>query len=70
MSDPIVSRSLMPQIDEKDIGKLLVFMGKAGIGFKAGEIVPSMFTAHQAADVYKAEHMPEEVLGKPIICTK
>lgn len=67
MSDPIVPRSLMPQIDEKDIGRLLVFFGNAGIEMSAGEILPVLLTGHQNADELKADKMPIEVLGKPVI---
>lgn len=70
MTEPVVDRSALPQIDEKDIGKLLVFFGKAGYSFSAGETLPGIFTAHQKVDLFKADQMPEEVLGKPIVCTK
>lgn len=70
MADPYVSRRQMPQIDEKDIAKLLVFVGRAGYGIRAGETLPTQFISHQAVDPVKVDRMKDEVLAKPVICTK
>lgn len=70
MTDPLVPRQQMPQIDEKDIPKLLVFLGKMGVGFDAGETLPVAFSAHQSIDMQRAKSMPDSVLEKPVLCTR
>lgn len=69
-NDPLVPRSEMPQVDEKDLGKLIVFMAKGGYGITAGVAPPSSFHSHQSVDSRRAAAMPEEVRQKPIIVTK
>jgi hypothetical protein len=70
MSEPNVPRSEMPQIDEKDIARLIVYVAKAGYGLGAGEISPHTFIPHQAIDWAKVKAMPDKLLVKPVICTK
>jgi hypothetical protein len=62
----------MPQIDEKDIAKLIVFMAKAGYGVTAGETLPSLFERRQDVDMSKARAIAAipSLLAKPILCTK
>lgn len=70
MTNPYVSRSQMPQIDEKDIAKLMVFAAKMGYGISAGETLPTIFSSHQKVDATRVSNMPDTILDKPIICTK
>lgn len=67
---PNVPRDIMPQVDEKDIPRLIVFASKMGYGVMAGETRPSTFTRYQPVDWNKAKNMKEEVLAKPVLCTK
>lgn len=66
-----VPREQMPQVDEKDIGKLLVFMGRAGVGVRAGEALATAFTFHQKIDPVKAAGIAAvpSLLAKPVLCT-
>jgi hypothetical protein len=66
-----VSRSQMPQIDEKDIGKLIVFATKAGFPvLTAGDADAWLFSRHQDVDWEKVEKMPGDLLDKPILVTR
>lgn len=65
-----IPRTQMPQVDEKDIARLLVFLGRAGIGISAGEALPSAFEYHQDIDWARAKKMPEAVADKPVLVTK
>lgn len=67
---PSIPRDIMPQVDEKDIPRLIVFAAKMGYGVTAGETLPSTFTRYQPVDWVKAKAMPETVLDKPVLCTK
>lgn len=60
----------MPQVDERDIPRLIVFASKMGYGVKAGETAPSIFTRYQPVNWDKVKAMAETVLEKPILCTK
>lgn len=62
----------MPQIDEKDIPRLLVFAAKAGYGIRAGETLPTVFETHQKINPVKVDQMSmhPELQDKPIIVTK
>lgn len=65
-----VPRSQMPQVDEKDIARLLVFLGRTGVGISAGESLPSVFEYHQDIDWDKARNMKDSVADKPVLVTK
>lgn len=70
MSKISISRTIMPQVDEKDIARLIVFASKMGFGVEAGETLPSLFTSYQPVNMAKAKAMADAVLDKPILCTK
>jgi hypothetical protein len=71
MSDPLVPRTQMPQIDEKDMAKAIVFFAKAGFGVKgAGDATPYVFFRHQEVNWGKVDAMPESLLDKPILVTR
>lgn len=70
MAEPSVPRYEMPQVDEKDIARLLVYMGKQGNGISAGEISPEFFIPHQVINWAKVKAMADTVLNKPVLCTK
>lgn len=63
--DGSIPRSKMPQIDEKDLLELLVFLGERNVGFSAGVIDPLECHAHQSINVEKAKGIPGWVLAKP-----
>lgn len=66
-----VARAQMPQIDEKDIGKLIVFATKAGYPvISAGDASAWLFSRHQDVDWEKVAKMPETLLNKPILVTR
>lgn len=68
--DPKVPRSQMPQIDEKDVAKLIVFMTEAGYPvIDAGRRLQP-FVYHQDVDWKKAKAMPDTVLAKPVLVTR
>lgn len=68
-SEPLVPRSEMPQIDEKDIARLIVFMAKAGHPLIcAGEKAPEVLTFHQEAAITRP--VPPGVASKPILITR
>lgn len=70
MYDPKVPRSQMPQIDERDIAKLIVFMTEAGYPVIGAGRSAAPFTYHQDVDWDKAKAMPDAVLGKPVLVTR
>lgn len=71
MKKPIsIPRDIMPQVDEKDIPRLIVFAAKMGFGVSAGETSPTTFTRYQPVDWDKVKAMPVAVADKPVLCTK
>lgn len=66
-----VPRDQMPQVDEKDMAKAIVFFSKAGFGvLSAGDAIPNQFITHQRINWKKAKAMAELVLDKPILVTR
>ena len=65
-----VPRSLMPQVDEKDIAKLIVFMSEAGYPVIGAGKSSTPFTYHQDVDWTKVHAMPSTVLDKPVLVTR
>lgn len=63
--DGSIPRSKMPQVDEKDILELLVFLGVEGVPISAGTKDPATCRAHQLINVERAMSIPPEVLTKP-----
>jgi len=57
----------MPQIDEKDIPRLLVWLGQQGVSISAGYCSAEVLTLHQDVDIEKAQAMVDAVLHKPIL---
>lgn len=69
-ADPhLVPRSAMPQVDEKDLGKLIVFMTEGGFPV-IGAGKSRGFVHHQDVDWGKAKAMSAAVLDKPILVTR
>lgn len=66
-----VPRDQMPQIDEKDMAKAIVFFSNAGFGvLSAGFGHYLQFSTHQKVDKNKAAAMPDSVLDKPVLVTR
>lgn len=66
-----VPRDQMPQVDEKDMAKAIVFFSNAGFGvLSAGFGHYLQFSTHQNVDLKKAKNMPNSVLDKPVLVTR
>lgn len=67
-----VPRDQMPQVDEKDIPRLLVYLGVLGVKLSAGHIPVSRLVPHQDVDWVKARalaNVAKDVLTKPVLIT-
>jgi hypothetical protein len=65
--DASIPRAKMPQVDEKDIPELLVFLGNRGLSIKAGFIDPHEVKAHQAVNIAIVKAMEAHTLAKPVL---
>lgn len=68
--DGSIPRSKMPQVDERDLLSLLVYLGDKGLEISAGSTEPMAFKAHQLINIERAMAIPPEVLTKPAIVSK
>lgn len=64
---PLIDRSKMPQIDDKQYTDLFVFLGQQGMTFSAGLIEPTLLKLHQEVDIQKAMNIPDHVLKIPLL---
>ena len=64
---PLIDRSKMPQVDDKQYNDLFVFLGQQGMTFSAGIIDPTLLKLHQEVDIEKAMNIPDHILRKPLL---
>jgi len=67
---PLINRSKMPQVNDKQYTDLFVFLGEQGMTFSAGFIEPTLLKLHQEVDIQKAMSIPEHILTKPLLITQ
>jgi hypothetical protein len=65
-----IPREQMPQIDEKDIPRLLVWLGSQGVGLSAGHCSAEGLQFHQAVILEKVHAMSSDLMAKPILISE
>jgi hypothetical protein len=64
---PLIDRSQMPQVDNKQYTDLFMFLGERGIQF-SGRLLPAeLLHMHQEVDPDKARAIPAEILKIPVL---
>jgi len=64
-----LSRGHNAQVDERDIARLIVFASKMGFVSRRGNLAEDIHSLSES-ELNKAQAMSDDVVEKPILCTK